>query len=84
MVSMSLTARTQPIIGNSTPDMIKDHFLPIAKKLKEASVNVEYYEKRLMIDKRSTSDSSDMEAVVQEVWVPWFLSDFYLSKIEYW
>ncbi|XP_048259812.1 ryanodine receptor-like isoform X9 [Haliotis rufescens] len=61
-----IATRTQPIIGNSTPDMIKDHFLPIAKKLKEASVNVEYYEKRLIIDKRSTSDSSDMEAVVQE------------------
>ena len=48
--------------------MIKDHFLPIAKKLREAATNVEYLEKRLSIEKRIVSDTSDMEATVQEVW----------------
>ncbi|XP_041353187.1 ryanodine receptor-like isoform X2 [Gigantopelta aegis] len=61
-----IAARTQPIIANSTPNMIKDHFLPIAQKLREAATNVEYLEKRLSIEKRIVSDSSDMEATVQE------------------
>ncbi|ESO90186.1 hypothetical protein LOTGIDRAFT_123762 [Lottia gigantea] len=61
-----IAARTQPIISNSTPDMIKDHFLPIAKKLCEHAVLVESLEKRLAVDKRTSTDISDMEAAVQD------------------
>ena len=62
------TARTQPIICNSTPDMIKDHFLPIAEKLRENAEVVEAMEKRLAQEKRvSMEGSEDYEQFVQEV-----------------
>lgn len=61
-------ARTQPIICNSTPDMIKAHFLPIAEKLKENAINVEAMERRLAQEKRmSLEGSEDFEQYVQEV-----------------
>ena len=63
-----VAARTQPIIANSTPDMIKDHFLPIARKLKENAEATEQLEKRLAYEKRISSDGSeDLEQYVQDV-----------------
>ena len=63
-------ARVQPIIGNSTPDMIQDHFLPIAKKLRENAMIVDQKEKQMILHKHSiqlSEDDSDFEAEVQEV-----------------
>ncbi|KAL3874970.1 hypothetical protein ACJMK2_037916, partial [Sinanodonta woodiana] len=62
-----IATRTQPIIGNSTPDMIKDHFLPIAKKLRENAVAVEHKEKQLIQEKHNrAAEDSDFEAEVQK------------------
>ncbi|XP_055878934.1 ryanodine receptor 2-like isoform X5 [Biomphalaria glabrata] len=62
-----IATRTQPIICNSTPDMIKDHFLPIAKKLRENAMSVETMEKRLAQEKRlALEGSEDFEQFVQE------------------
>ncbi|KAK3736855.1 hypothetical protein RRG08_000604 [Elysia crispata] len=62
-----IATRTQPIICNSTPDMIKDHFLPIAEKLRENAELVEAMEKRLAQEKRiSMEGSEDYEQLVQE------------------
>lgn len=62
-----LPARTQPIIANSTPDMIKEHFLPIAKKLRAGNSGVEHLEKRLLASKYSAVDVTDLEQETQEV-----------------
>ncbi|XP_025103910.1 ryanodine receptor-like isoform X4 [Pomacea canaliculata] len=62
-----IATRTQPIIANSTPDMIKDHFLPIAHKLRDSALVVEQLEKRLAHQKRISSEGSeDLEQYVQE------------------
>ncbi|XP_070180339.1 ryanodine receptor-like isoform X4 [Littorina saxatilis] len=62
-----IATRTQPIIANSTPDMIKDHFLPIARKLKENAEATEGLEKRLAYEKRISSEGSeDLDQYVQD------------------
>lgn len=64
------TARVQPIISSSHPMMIADHFLPIAKKIRDNAMIVEQKEKQLMLAKlhqTQTDDDSDMEADVQLV-----------------
>ncbi|XP_069116591.1 ryanodine receptor-like isoform X2 [Argopecten irradians] len=61
-----IATRTQPIIVNSTPDMIKEHFLPIAMKLREGNSGVEQLEKRLLASKHSTTDVADLEQETQE------------------
>ncbi|BFZ07812.1 hypothetical protein BsWGS_10847 [Bradybaena similaris] len=62
-----IATRTQPIICNSKPDMIKDHFLPIAAKLRENAGIVENMEKRLAQEKRSSMEGSeDYEQFVQQ------------------
>jgi hypothetical protein len=62
-----LLARTQPIIANSTPDMIQDHFLPIATILQKNSQIVERKEKQLLASKHGSSETADLEADVQQV-----------------
>lgn len=52
---------------NSTPDMIKDHFLPIGKKLVSDAGHVEQYEKKLLMGKHQTPEDDDFEADVQSV-----------------
>lgn len=55
--------------------MIKDHFLPIAAKLRENAGVVENMEKRLAQEKRSSMEGSeDYEQFVQQVktWVWYF------------
>lgn len=50
--------------------MIKDHFLPIAKKLRENASLVEAMEKRLAQEKRQAIEGSeDYEQYVQEVFL---------------
>ena len=62
------SARIQPIICNSTPDMIKAHFLPIAEKLRENAQTVEAMERRLAQEKRASPEGvEDYENYVQEV-----------------
>lgn len=62
-----ISARTQPIIANSTPDMIHDHFLPIATILQHNSQIVERKEKQLLASKHGSSETADLEADVQQV-----------------
>lgn len=62
-----ISARTQPIIANSTPDMIHDHFLPIATILQHNSQIVERREKQLLASKHGSSETADLEADVQQV-----------------
>ena len=67
---LCFTARVQPIIGSSHPDMISDHFLPIAKKIRDNAMIVEQKEKQLSLSKmhqHNLDDDSDMEANVQLV-----------------
>jgi hypothetical protein len=48
--------------------MIKDHFLPIARKLKENADTTEQLEKRLAYEKRISSEGhEDLEQYVQDV-----------------
>ncbi|XP_052768471.1 ryanodine receptor 2-like isoform X9 [Mya arenaria] len=64
----TIASRVQPIISSSQPDMISDHFLPIAKKIRDNAMVVEHKEKQLYLTKMHQSqndDDSDMEADVQ-------------------
>ncbi|XP_048731868.2 ryanodine receptor-like isoform X6 [Ostrea edulis] len=61
-----IATRTQPIIANSTPDMIQDHFLPIATILQKNSQIVERKEKQLLASKHGSSETADLEADVQQ------------------
>lgn len=62
-----IATRTQPIIANSTPDMVKDHFLPIAHKLRDNAAATEQLEKRLAHEKRISSEGSEeFEQYVQD------------------
>ena len=50
--------------------MIQDHFLPIAKKLRENAMIVDQKEKQMILHKHTqqqSEDDSDYEADVQEV-----------------
>ncbi|XP_052827801.1 ryanodine receptor isoform X7 [Octopus bimaculoides] len=60
-----IASRVQPIIGNSTPYMVEEHFLPIAKKIQTCALNVEHAEKKLS-DRRVSSDNSDLEGELQQ------------------
>lgn len=62
-----IASRVQPIIGNSTPYMVEEHFLPIAKKIQSCAEDVETNEKRLF-DRRSTSENPDLEGELQELY----------------
>lgn len=62
-----MTARTQPIIASSTPDMIKVHFLPIAVKLTANGKAVEQKDKKLLASKHGSNEIADLEAEVQTV-----------------
>lgn len=69
-MSLPFPARVQPIIGSSQPDMISDHFLPIAKKVRDNAMIVEQQEKQLALKKmhqQQSDDESDAEADVQLV-----------------
>lgn len=63
--------------------MIKDHFLPIAEKLRENARTVEGMEKRLAQEKRAALEGSeDYEQFVQEVsCMADLVKSFYLSLI---
>lgn len=63
-----IATRTQPIIANSTPDMIHDHFLPIATILQHNSQIVERKEKQLLASKHGSSETADLEADVQQAY----------------
>lgn len=71
--SILFTARTQPIIASSTPDMIKDHFLPIAIKLRENGKAVDLKDKKLLASKHGSNEVADLEAEVQTVNIFFFL-----------
>ncbi|XP_053408017.1 ryanodine receptor-like isoform X6 [Mercenaria mercenaria] len=63
-----IASRVQPIIGSSQPDMISDHFLPIAIKVRDNARIVEQKEKQLALSKmhqQHIDDDSDLEADVQ-------------------
>ncbi|XP_071161899.1 ryanodine receptor-like [Mytilus edulis] len=60
-----IATRTQPIIASSTPDMIKDHFLPIAIKLRENGKAVDLKDKKLLASKHGSNEVADLEAEVQ-------------------
>ena len=47
--------------------MIKDHFLPIAVKLRENGQSVDYKDKKLLASKHGSNEVADLEAEVQTV-----------------
>lgn len=47
--------------------MIKDHFLPIALKLRENGKAVDIKDKKLVSSKHGSNDIADLEAEVQTV-----------------
>ncbi len=61
------SARTQPIIVNATNEMLKDHILPVAEKLKENARKMEKEEEQYLVEKRSRSKEGDEESEIQEV-----------------
>ena len=64
------TARTQPIIVNATAEMLKDHILPVAIKVREQAINLEKEEEEYMIEMRRMQhrkDCGEVESEVQEV-----------------
>ena len=69
----SVVARTQPIIANATANMLKEHILPVAEKLREQSVEMEKEEEEFIIEMRrmqhQRKDSGEVEMEIQEVTV---------------
>jgi len=66
------TARTQPIIVNATADMMKVHFMPVAKKLREQSLNMRKEEEEFYAEMRRLQhrkESGEVESEIQEVWL---------------
>ena len=64
------TARTQPIIANATLEMLKDHLLPVAYKLKENARKMEREEEEFHAEMKRQShlrDQGDLETEVLEV-----------------
>ena len=61
------SARTQPIIVNATSEMLKDHILPVAEKLKEEARKMEKKEEQWLIEKRSRTREGEEESNIQEV-----------------
>ncbi|XP_064623398.1 ryanodine receptor-like isoform X6 [Lineus longissimus] len=61
-----IATRTQPIIVNATADMLREHILPVAQKLKEQAEQVEKDEEEFHILKRSGQDVGEEEGIVQE------------------
>jgi len=63
-------ARTQPIIVNATADMLKEHFLPVARKLREQALNMRKEEEEFHAETRRLQhrkESGDVESEIQEV-----------------
>jgi len=63
-------ARTQPIIVNATADMMKEHFLPVARKLREQSLNMRKEEEEFHAETRRLQhrkESGEVESEIQEV-----------------
>jgi len=64
------TARTQPIIVNATADMMKVHFLPVARKLREQALNMRKEEEEFHAETRRLQhrkESGEVESEIQEV-----------------
>ena len=61
------TARTQPIIRNATADMLKEHILPVAEKLKAEATKREAEEETYLQEKRRGGELGDSETLMQEV-----------------
>lgn len=77
-------ARTQPIIVNATADMLKDHILPVAEKLRDNAKRMEKEEQEYASMKRSRKTDGDCESYVQEVnkrWIGDNKNTIKLSKI---
>ena len=62
-----ISARTQPIIVNATADMLKDHILPVAEKLKEHARKMEVQEEQFNQEKRHRNEQGEAEEVIHEV-----------------
>ena len=63
-------ARTQPIIVNATADMMKEHFLPVARKLREQSLNMRKEEEEFHAETRRLQhrkEGGEVESEIQEV-----------------
>ena len=59
--------RTQPIIRNATPDMLREHILPVAEKLKVEAQRREGEEEAYLQEKRrGGGELGDGETVIQE------------------
>ena len=61
------TARTQPIIRNATADMLKEHILPVAEKLKAEATKREAEEETYLQEKPRGAELGDSETLMQEV-----------------
>ncbi|CAH1792830.1 unnamed protein product, partial [Owenia fusiformis] len=57
--------RTQPIIGNSTTAMLKEHILPVAEKLREEAIRVGKEEDHFLHLKRTGQEEPESEADLQ-------------------
>ena len=47
LLSSLFVARTQPIVGNATIDMLGKYFLPVSERLLEQAFEVQNMERRL-------------------------------------
>ena len=62
-------ARTQPIIVNATADMLREHILPVAQKLREQARAMEAEEEAYNAEKRRHAgrEVGEAESTIQEV-----------------
>lgn len=64
-----IAAYTQQIIINSSEELLKDPFLPLAERVKKRTENMFHKEESLRgFIKSSTDDTSQVEAQIQEDW----------------
>ena len=80
---MVCSARTQPIIVNATADMMKEHFLPVARKLREQSLNMRKEEEEFHAETRRLQhrkEGGEVESEIQEVRTTPSVLPFFLSQ----
>lgn len=70
MLLVCRAARTQPIIVNATAEMLKEHLIPVAMKLREQALDMEKEEEEYHVEMRRIQhrkDSGEVEIAIQEV-----------------
>ena len=60
-------ARTQPIIGRATAEILPKFILPVAQKLRDNAIAVEFEEEEYHALKRQNQEAENIEQAIQQV-----------------